>query len=482
MAERAPRGGHLRGVPAREPVANGPERPPIDPDAEKAVLGACLRSTEAIDAVSEFLIPDHFHDERRQIVYREIHERASVGLPTDLTSIIGSLRDSGKLERVGGPEFVARLAMDAPAVNILVHARNIAEKAHRRWLIATLQHMIALGLGPEGHTDPDYRDRVAMAVTAAATAGARSGSMSMREAMRLGLEQLKLAEERAGRVTGLPTGIVKLDEITGGLHAPEVTLVCAQEKVGKSSLVRAICVNIAKNPLLQTREVPAEDGSMRIEEFLEPQGIALFSNEMPGPEISMLLACSFSHVEYGRVRAGQATPAEIARVNNAAAVLSDLPIRIVGDRSLTVMQMRARLRTIRAEFAREGVRLALFVIDTVQLMGMAEERQPGESEEQVLNRVGRIVGDTATAFGIPCLLVSQLNAEGVTWGSRSLQQHAQAKWKIEVDKPKSHQPIDPREARIIVEFQRNGPEGTADVYFWKRWTRFTESATPELFG
>lgn len=81
--------------------------------AESALLGACLLSSEAADAVCRQVPPDAWSRHAHRLVadaMRRLFERAQ---PVDLTSTTVELIDSHDLDEVGGP--VALLDLQEPA-------------------------------------------------------------------------------------------------------------------------------------------------------------------------------------------------------------------------------------------------------------------------------------------------------------------------------------------------------------------------------
>ena len=497
QGQRGPRGqddrrgrgrGNLRLVDGpREPQSIEGCVPPHDLDAEAAVLSACMLSAAAINLVIDLLKQEHFYSDDNGLIWKAILDLVEEGKPVDLVTVATKLRNSDQLARVGGSSYLAQISDASPSVaNVRAHAEIVYDKARRRWFIASCQHMAALGYGSEGHNDPLYISRAYAMIGQVASVGEKAGSISAREAIRSSMNKLAAASERNGRVMGISTGSKGLDELTGGLFPAEVTLICAKTKHGKSSLMRMIVTHVASTPAPMITMVPASDGSGAFvpSEQQVRQGVVIFSCEMSAEEVMDNIVCSLASVDYRAFRTGKLNDVEMQRVLSWSAWAESLPIEIVESRQITALEARGRIGLIRAQMEREGTRLSLVVFDTVQLIAEADPLLPGENEERRLNRTGKIIGDIAATFKVPVLSLSQINKDGMTKGGEVLEQHAQGKWRIHVegvDEPMGKFP-DPLKATVKLEKHRFNPPGETQMFFLRRFTRFTEGNLVDPLG
>src|SRR5687767_12453572 len=114
--------------------------PPNNLDAEAAVLSACLLAPESFDEIQEILKPGDFYADANRQIFEIIRSLNAQGQPSDVVTVAAVLRDSNKLDRIGGTSYLAQLADATPAVaHIEAHARLVAEKARQRRLIGICQ-------------------------------------------------------------------------------------------------------------------------------------------------------------------------------------------------------------------------------------------------------------------------------------------------------------------------------------------------------
>lgn len=120
--------------------------PPQATDLEEGVLGALMMEKSAIDLVKSFLLPDHFYDDKNRDVYTAILSLLKNGNPIDMRTVVLELRESGKIEKVGGAFYIASLCSAvASAANLEYHARVVVEMAIKRRLITSSSELIYRG-------------------------------------------------------------------------------------------------------------------------------------------------------------------------------------------------------------------------------------------------------------------------------------------------------------------------------------------------
>ena len=79
-----------------------------------------------------------------QIIFRTVIELSDAGQQIDLLTVTSKLKDTGNLERVGGPAYITTLTRRvASSAHIEQHARIIAEKYFSRELIRRFTECIS---------------------------------------------------------------------------------------------------------------------------------------------------------------------------------------------------------------------------------------------------------------------------------------------------------------------------------------------------
>lgn len=106
---------------------------PANIEAEKAVLGAALLRRGAIDEVSAWLTPAHFHSERHTRIYTAMLSCAASGAPIDTRTLYEELRRREQLDAIDGGAYLGELIEAVPSSQgIADYARIVAQTAQRR--------------------------------------------------------------------------------------------------------------------------------------------------------------------------------------------------------------------------------------------------------------------------------------------------------------------------------------------------------------
>ncbi|WP_437525199.1 replicative DNA helicase [Sorangium sp. So ce726] len=459
--------------------------PPHDLDAEAAVLSAILLHRDALDRVLEILKADHFYSEANSRVYEAAQELAAAGTPIDIVSVASWLRDRERLAQVGGAAYLAQLADATPAVaHVAAHARVVYEKWRVRQLIATCQRVAAEGYGDVGVVQ-EYIDGAEQAVYQLARTPQGTATQPIAQVLKAAFEQITAAAERGDRITGISTGYEKLDAKTAGLHDGDLSIIAARPGMGKTSFVLNLAVNVA-SPRTVSSPGPDQFGH-GVERHDPGFGAAVFSLEMPREQLATRMVCSEGRVDVGKLRQGFLQPDDWRRLTEAASFLSTLPIWIDDTPAISLLELRAKVRRIQAEYDRppsdgsSGRRIGLIVIDYLQLM---KGRDGVSSREQEISEISRGLKQLAKELKVAVIALSQLNRAvetRTTKDKRPQLSDLRESGAIEQDadniifiyrdeyynpETTNHKGI----AELIVAKQRNGPTG-------KVLTRFTSSCT-----
>jgi replicative DNA helicase len=481
-----------------EPAMVAGRVPPHDLDAEAAVLSAILLSREALDRVLEILRPEHFYSDANGRIYEASQQLALAGTPIDIISVASWLRDRERLVQIGGASYLAQLADATPAVaHVGAHAAVVYEKWRLRQLIATCQKVAAEGYGDVG-TVQEFIDSAEQAVYELARTAASNSAQPLAQVLRAAFQQITAAAERGDRITGISTGYEKLDAKTAGLHSGDLTIVAARPGMGKTAFVLNLAVNVA-SPRAVNSPGPGEAGH-GIERSEPGFGVAVFSLEMPREQLATRMVCSEGRVDLGRLRQGYLQPDDWRRLTESASYLSSLPVWIDDTPAIGILELRAKVRRIQAEYNREATntsperKMGLVVVDYLQLM---KGRDGVNSREQEISEISRGLKQLAKELAVPVIALSQLNRAVETRTTKdkrpqlsdlresgAIEQDADTIIFIYRDEYYNAETTNAKGiAELIIAKQRNGPTGKVLTKFTAACTRFDNLASgdyPEM--
>jgi len=442
---------------------------PWSNEAEQAVLGAMLLDQDAALKAAEFLDDTMFYREGHRLLFRAMIALTERGDVIDPVTLRDELARRGDLDRAGGIEYVSTLIDVVPtAANVEYHARIVRDKAVLRRLVEAATGIIQDVY--EGHTAAgEVLDNAEHRVFQVAQFRRAEEFTRIKELIWPTMERIEQLQAGAGSVTGVASGFTDLDRLTAGFQRADLIILAGRPSMGKT----AFALNVVQHAAIEHNVK-----------------VAIFSLEMSKDALVQRLLCSEGLVDAQRLRRGQLRDDDYPRLARAAGLLGQAPIWIDDSASLTPLAMRSKARRLKAEHD-----ISLVVVDYLQLM---QGPSDSENRQQEISYISRSLKALAKELDIPVVALSQLSRAPEQRGgehrrpqlsdlreSGAIEQDAdvvcfiyrQEFYDGPVD-PKTNESIE-GVAEVIVGKQRNGPTGTAKLYFKKEFTRFDNYSTRE---
>jgi replicative DNA helicase len=215
--------------------------------------------------------------------------------------------------------------------------------------------------------------------------------------------------------------------------------------------------------------------------------VAVFSLEMAREQLATRMLAAEARVDSQRLRKGFLGETDWPKLTTAAGRLSEAPIFIDDTPAITVIEMKAKARRLKAEAG-----LGLIVLDYLQLMRGGAYK---DSREQEISEISRSLKSLAKELNVPVIALSQLNRKVEDRTSRrpqmadlresgAIEQDADVIAFIYRDEVYNRSDDNPDKgiAEIIIGKQRNGPTGTVKLAFQEKYTRFENLARTEEGG
>jgi len=428
--------------------------PPQNIDAEQSVLGAVLLENEAINKVTEHIIPEDFYRESHRKIFQGMLELLEKNEPVDLITLTDELKKKNHLADVGGPAYIASLADNIPtASNVAYYAKIVREKAILRRLVNTATEIVTKGYEDSGNVE-DVLDQAERSIFEITRKGVNPSFFDLKTVVKESFKTIERLYEKKDFVTGVPTGFQELDRLTAGLQPADLIIVAGRPSMGKT----ALCLNIA--------QYAASEASVPV---------AIFSLEMSKEQIALRMLCSEGRVDAQQLRRGFLTDQDWRKLIKAADLLSRAPIFIDDTPAMSVLEMRAKARRLKAEH-----NLGLIIIDYLQLM---RGRSGTDSREQEISDISRSLKALAKELNLPVLALSQLNRRveerpikrpqlADLRESGAIEQDADVIAFIYREEVYNRSEENKGKAEVMVGKQRNGPTGDIPLTFIDKYTRF----------
>ena len=216
--------------------------PPVDIDAEKAVLGSMLKNQDARADVSAMLRPDDFYLKEHQEIYRTMIDMDQRGTGIDITTVYSALKQRKTADMVGGITYLSRL-MDEAIVpsNARYYAETVSDKSKMRQLITEAESIRDAAYSAELPPE-DILDNAEQRILEIAHKSQRSSYVDINDVLFENIKQLQELEKN-GNDKGIPTGFRDVDKILGGFQKTDLIILAARPGVGKT----AWALNVAEH-------------------------------------------------------------------------------------------------------------------------------------------------------------------------------------------------------------------------------------------
>ena len=194
----------------------------------------------AINEVIAILEPEMFYDYSLGVVYGAIRTIADRGDKVDMISVTRELIRIDRIDEVGGPFFVSKLASDvASSVSIVEHSMYIHQLYLARQLALVCQMMASKALDQTNDIEDVIAEAMKEVENVASGTCYNVNHTSISNASIRAVERYQERENRVrrGEKIGIPTGLEKLDKCTGGWKPQEVIIVAARPGMGKTAFM-----------------------------------------------------------------------------------------------------------------------------------------------------------------------------------------------------------------------------------------------------
>lgn len=448
----------IQAAAARDPF-NHHSTQIADPDAEAAVLGACLIDPRILDDIT--LTVADFHKPHNGLVWESIQALHADGAKVDPVTVAAHMLDAGTLVRAGGGPYLHELEASVPtAANGTYYALRVAEMARRRNLAAfaagvnqvtgkpvdadTMLEEIRRRL--DGLDEPDTED----------------GPVRWSNMVTEGMNAIEAAENPE-LTRAIPTGLTDLDAIIHGLRPGDLDIVGGRPGDGKSTLTLQIAAHVGLDLKLPT---------------------LVCSLEMKRPEIYNRVVASRLSIHLKELTTGKLSDHAWSKLAQQAGVSADAPFWVDDNTDQSLASIQALARRWKR---RHGLRL--LVIDYLQLI----KGPKSENRQNEVGAISRGLKVLASQLDVPILVAAQLNRNQTQRSDKrpqlsdlreTGQLEADAAVVILLDRQENTDPNTVRkgEADAIVAKHRHGPQGTAKLAAQLHVARFASMAGFDQFG
>ncbi len=430
---------------------------PHNIEAEKALIGSAFWSNASLQKVCEEVQKEVFYLDSHSKIFEIIQELYLDKKPVDVGTVTTEIINRGWLVQIGGVEYLNSIIDSvATGANVSYYIDTVLEKYTLRRIIEAATAMITEANKPDTKVGEavELAEKSILNISKTRKTG---DFRNVKEVLDKAQSDLSNLAKNKGKITGLTTGLIDLDNLTNGFSPTQLIIVAARPAVGKT----AFALNIACAAAKSTKK-----------------NIAVFSLEMPAEQLIMRMISSLGQVDNKKLQTGRLENDDWRRINEAISQLADTNIYFHDAGGVTASEIKAKCRRL----STQGEGLGLVIIDYLQLID-SSSRYSG-SRQQEVSEISRGLKTMALELEVPVIALSQLS-RGVEKreDKKPVLSDLRESGAIEQDAdivaalhaPTTDAPIDdnlPVPIQLIILKHRNGPIATIDMLFKKKTSTF----------
>lgn len=446
-----------------------------DTKAECCIIASILEDPSVFGLVQTLVKSEHFYEDANRKIFAAMEELNGRGDDITLPSVRDYLFDTGGLQRVGQRYLEHDIFIATPAVtDPSREADRIAKMAQVRHAQAECKRFIAESLASPIEELPGVLAAFEASIAEVNKSTVAGVDVTMKDAvsaygkrLQERLTTIKMLEDMGLPTIEITTGIGRLDDMTGGLHRGNCTVIAGRPGMGKSAMGMKICTSVAGTKSYNGADL----ASMFV------------SLEMPQDDLVMRLAASEARVDIIEARKNKLNREDSFRFFAALNAISKLPISLVFN-AYTLADIRTAIRKAKLKYAKDGKELAVVVIDYLQLI--MDKQAKTQTRENVVGQVSRSLKQLAGAENLCIILLAQLNRDCESAKDKrphlfnlresgSIEQDAdEVIFLLRKEYYWQHNDDCKGMCELIVAKQRNGPTGSVLTAFQKTCTRFDD--------
>lgn len=429
-------------------------------EAEQAVLGSILVKPECFSSVAVLLRPEYFYLPQHKAIFSVMQQLDASTNTVDLLMTLEMLRNnkifSGDDD---AKEYLYKLSEAVPTVaNVESYCKIIRDKFYIRTLVEVSSEIIDFAEN-SGEDADTLLDRAEQSIYDIRRVKTVKGPEKLSDVITRVYDTLfKLNSEERDLYKGLPTGFPDFDKMCTGLNKSDLVIVGARPAMGKTSF----CLNMARNVAVKSNKK-----------------VVFFSLEMGNEQLAQRVISTEARIPSQKMRTGELSPKEWESLSAACLFLADVPLLLDDTSSITVQEMKARLRRIKD--------VGAVFVDYLQLMKSDGKEQNRAVEVGAITRNLKLM---AKDLQIPVVVCAQLSRGTEERGkshkpqisdlreSGSIEQDADIVVMLyredyyKEDKDASDQE-NVNTAQLLVQKNRHGPTGVVNLAWNAQFTLYT---------
>jgi len=365
--------------------------PPMNQDAEQALLGAILSNNQALEKVEDFLAPEDFSKKINRIIFLALKKIITNDQVADINTVKLYLENDDEFLKNGGLAYLLKISENSISiVNSKQYGEIIHDLSIRRKLIDLGTDLVNDSFISNDQDSTQLIEKTEQNLFDLTSDGEiQRGPRNFDEILANALDHAEKAFKKSDEVVGVKTGLSDFDKKIGGLHKSDLIIVAGRPSMGKTAFATNIAYNIAQS-------IPKKD-------TIQKRNVLFFSLEMSSDQLATRIMSEIAQISSENIRTGNLSKNDFNKIIHASEKLKALSLYIDDSPALTISSIRTRARRLKRK---EG--LDLIVIDYLQLIN-SESRNYNDNRVKEITDITRGLKALAKDLNIPVVALSQLS-------------------------------------------------------------------------
>lgn len=361
---------------------------PHNTEAEKAVLGAMIRSSSVLYDVMAQLVEDDFYEgnENHRAIFAAIERLYRRSVPVDVQTITDELINAKDIDTAGGLEYLVELSDSIITfANIDQYIRIVKEQSNLRAFLKTAENYVAKCYSSDIESVDKFLElaqKDITNITEKRRVGDFQTASEVSTSLAKELQNLKPSTtDDSVTENGIPTGYSELNKKTHGFQRGELIVVAARPGIGKTTLSLNLAFNAAKHG----------------------HTVAYFSLEMPAQQLFKRLVSADSNVKLDSLISGFGLNQSVQlKLQQSCNALSKMNIYVDDTAGIQILDVVAKCRKLKEKTGDLG----LVVVDYI---GLARTNMKYDSRQLEVQYISQTLKKLALDLKVPVIAVAQLN-------------------------------------------------------------------------
>ena len=372
---------------------------PANVEAEQILLGAILINNDIYSYIEDRINKECFYTKLHQGIFEAIVNLLRRGFTAKPVTVKNAL--SGYIDNEQDiDKYLLNLVNNAELISDINTLVNIIHDAYiRRQLIDVGSKIVNTAfqnsLERNAFTEIELAEQDLFNL--ASKGDVSTEIIRLSESIVRVIENAEIASRKKGKLLGISTGFIELDNKFGGLQSPDLIICAGRPSMGKTALAVNIAVNCARALLQEAQEQNEGDDSG------VTRGVAFFSLEMSSEQITARMLAMESGVDASKLRLGDLNSKEFESLIDGSRELHKLPFFIDDTPAITISALRTKARRLKRKH-----NIGAIFIDYLQLITV-ESRSKDNNRVQQVSEITKGLKSIAKELEIPVIALSQLS-------------------------------------------------------------------------